>query len=320
MINKHEKRLLFILLGTIIIGTIFFGGEFLSLSTLKILGHQLPEVGLICLALTLCIIVSGINLSIISTTTLAGIVGGLVMTWSGEVSVVSMILGVITILLTGAFAGAINGFIISYIEVPPILTTLGTLMFFRGIAMNLTKGSAVSGFGKGFAFIGNANLLGIPIPFIIFIVTAVLLHVLLQYKSFGQQLYRIGKNKQSAIYSGIPVSKKIFFVYVLSGVILGIAAIVMMARYNSIRADYGASYLLISIVIVTIGGVNINGGKGGIVGLVIALVLFNLVMRILSLAAIDTEIIDAVLGVLLLLNIFTQYVTEKDDEMNKSQI
>ncbi len=320
MINRHEKRLLIILGGTIVFGSIVFGRAFLSLSTLNILGHQLPEVGLISLALTICIIGSGINLSVVSTTTLAGIIGGLVMTGTGDMGLISLVLGIMTILAVSAIAGAVNGFIISYIEVPPILTTLGTLMLFRGIGLNLTKGSAVSGFGGGLTHIGNATVLGIPVPLIIFVVTAVLLFILLEHKNFGQQLYRIGKNKEAAVYSGIPVSRIIFLVYVLSGVILGVAAIVMMARYNSIRADYGASYLMISIVVVTIGGVSINGGKGSILGVVISLVLFNLVIRILSIADIDTEIIDAILGILLLLNIFSQYVTDKGDEIHESQI
>lgn len=311
MISRYEKQLLYILLVTCLFGAVVFRTQFISVATLNIVANQIPELGIIALALMITMIGSGINLSVISMTTLSGVVGGMVMLYLQDLGNLSVILGMVLVLLVGLVLGGINGFIISYIEVPALLTTLGTMLFYQGISLNLAKGGSIAAFPKLLSVIGNGAILGIPIPLFIFIVLSVALHYILKETLFGQHLYKIGKDKRAARYSGISVKQNVLKAYLLAGLLLGFAAVIMMARYNSIRVDYGSSYLMTSIVIVSLGGVNINGGRGSVFGVVIALLLVSVIIRILSLANLDTDLIEAVLGFLLLTNIMIQYILNK---------
>ncbi|MBN2223008.1 MAG: ABC transporter permease, partial [Vallitaleaceae bacterium] len=150
MWSEYEKKLVYVLCAILLIGAVFFGREFVSVNTLIILGNQLPEYGLISVALMITLLVGGMNLSIVAMTTLSGVVGGLVMEQLVRDGTMSSTLGIITMILVGTLAGAINGSIISYLKVSPILTTLGTMLFFRGLALNLTKGGAITSFQPSF--------------------------------------------------------------------------------------------------------------------------------------------------------------------------
>lgn len=311
MLSSYEKKLLGILLGMILLGTVLFGREFLSIKTLLIMANQLPEYGLISIALMITLIVSGMNLSIVSMTTLAGIIGALTMNYASDLGAFSVVIGVLVMLLIGSLAGAINGAVVSFLEVSPILTTLGTMMLFKGAALNITKGGAITSFPSAFTYIGNGKILGIPFPMIVFILVVVFMGWWLDASSFGKQLYRIGKNREAAIYSGINVKKVVFMAYIIAGCIAGITAVIMSARYNSIRVDYGETYLLNGLVIVSLGGIDIKGGKGTMMGVLIAVIIMSVVLRIMNLAYVDSHLMSAIMGVILLMNIFVQYYSEQ---------
>jgi len=307
MLSAYEKKLLGILIGIIVLGTALFGSEFLSVKTLLIMANQLPEYGLISVALMMTLIVAGMNLSIVSMTTLAGITGALTMHYFSGLGSLSVVIGIVMMLSVGALAGAINGAVISFLEVSPIVTTLGTMMLFKGVALNITQGGAIRSFHPVFTYIGNGKILGIPFPLFVFLIIAITVGWLLSSSDFGKQLYRIGKNKEAAIYSGINVKKVIFLAYILAGVIAGITAMVMAARYNSIRVDYGEAYLLNGLVIVSLGGIDMNGGKGTMRGMLIAVIIISVMLRIMNLAYVDSHLMSAIMGVILLVNIFIQY-------------
>ncbi len=306
-IGSYEKKLMWLLIIVVITGALLFGRSFLSTKTLIILTNQIPEFGVITLALMMTLIVSGMNLSVVAMVTLSGVVGALVMEQLNYMGPVSVVIGLVVMILIGLLSGAVNGFIVSYLEVPPILTTLGTMLFYQGIAMNLTKGGAITSFDSAFTQIGSGSILGIPIPFLIFIVVIIGVYYLLEKHEYGSQLYRIGKSTHSAVYSGINVKKTVMMAYVLAGLITGVAAIVMTARYNSIRVDYGASYLISGIVVVSLGGMDFKGGRGSIVGVIVALLIVSLTIRILNLAYVDTSLIDAVMGLILLINLIVHH-------------
>ncbi|PKM68279.1 MAG: hypothetical protein CVU95_03515 [Firmicutes bacterium HGW-Firmicutes-2] len=311
MLNTYEKKLLGFLVGIIILGTALFGSEFLSMKTLLIMANQLPEYGLISIALMITLIVAGMNLSIVSMTTLAGIIGALTMHYFEGLGSFSVVIGIIVMLSVGALTGAINGAVVSFLEVSPIVTTLGTMMLFKGVALNITQGGAIRSFHPFFTYIGNGKILGMPFPLFVFIVVAIIVGWILSSSDFGKQLYRIGKNKEAAIYSGINVKKVIFMAYILAGIVAGITAMVMTARYNSIRVDYGEAYLLNGLVIVSLGGIDINGGKGTMKGMLIAVTIISVMLRILNLAYMDSHLMSAIMGVILLVNIFIQHYSNQ---------
>lgn len=308
MLSLYEKRLFSILVALVLIGTLLFGREFLSVQTLLTLANQLPELGLISLALMITLIIAGLNLSVVAMVTLSGVSGALIMENLDLTGGLHIVLGIAVMILVGFLTGAINGAIISYLNVSPILVTLGTMMFYRGLTLNLTKGGAVTSFDKEFLWIGNQTIMGIPFPMILLILVGFSVYYILERREFGRQLYRIGKNRESAIYSGINIEKTVLMGYALAGIITGITAVIMTARYNSIRVDYGSSYLITAMVAVSLGGIDIKGGKGTIKGVVIALVLVSVLHRILNLALFDSDITDAIMGSILLLNLLVQKV------------
>lgn len=308
MLSRYERRLSYLLILLIIIGTLLFGFEFFSFKTLLVIAHQLPELGLVSLALMVTLIIAGLNLSVVAMVTLSGVSGALVMENLEHLGGIHIFIGIAVMLLVGLLTGLVNGIIISYLDVSPILVTLGTLMFYNGLTLNLTQGGAVTSFDKRFLWIGNHSILGIPVPMIILILVIGSLYYLLENKEFGRQFYRIGKNRSSAIYSGINVEKRILQGYVIAGFIAGVMAIIMTARYNSIRVDYGSSYLLNAMVVVSLGGIEINGGKGTIKGVVIALLLVSLLHRILNMAFFDSDLMNAIMGGVLLINLLFQKV------------
>ena len=306
-INSYEKKLLILLLIVFILGSVLFGSAFFSWTTLAIIANQLPEYGLISLALFMTLIVSGMNLSIVAMTTLSGVLGGIVMERLSHLGVVSVVIGISVMIISGMLTGALNGVIVSYLEVSPILATLGTMLFYQGVAMNITQGGAITSFDTSFTVLGSGTIVGIPIPFVLFILVIGFMYWLLEKHEYGSQLYRIGKNAHSAVYSGIDVKKIVLIAYISAGVITGIAAVLMTARYNSIRVDYGASYLISGIVAVSLGGADIKGGKGSIKGVVVALLILSLLIRILNLANVDSSLIDGIMGLILLLNLSLHY-------------
>lgn len=309
--TRYEKRLALLLILVIILGSILFPVQFISLTTFKIFAHQVPEYGIITLALMLVMIASGLDLSVVASTTLAGIFGAITMARLEFMGNFSILFGILVMLVIGMAAGALNGFIISFIEVPPILTTLGTMLFFQGIALIVSQGGSVSSFPEPFLFLGNGVVLGVPAPMIILVILSVVMHIVLMRYEFGRQIYRIGRNKVAASYSGIPVKKRLFQVYVLSGIVIGIAAIIMSARYNSIRVDYGSSYLINGIVAVSLGGVDIKGGKGTVIGVFLSLCILSALMRILNLADVEAYLSDSIMGGILLVNLIMQHVMGK---------
>jgi simple sugar transport system permease protein len=314
MLTTYEKRLSIVLFVIVIAGSLIFKGEFLSVSTYLILAHQIPEYGLITLALLVVMIISGLNVSVVASATLAGIVGALCMNLFQGSDPLKVLVGICVMLIVGVLTGAINGLIVSQLDVPPILTTLGTMLFFQGISLNITKGGSLSSFPEGFLAIGSKSILGIPIPLLIFAGVAILLHRLLQTQEIGKQLYRIGKNKVAANFSGIPIRRLTLKVYVLSGILVGIAAVIMTARYNSIRMDYGSSYLINGIVAVSLGGADIKGGRGRVMGVVVALLIITVLTRLLVLGDVNAYLIDGMMGVLLLLNLGFHYKIDKNKD------
>lgn len=308
---QYEKRLALLLILVIVIGSILYPVQFISLTTFKIFAHQVPEYGIITLALMLVMIASGLDLSVVASTTLAGIFGAIAMSRLAFMGNLSILFGILVMLIIGMTAGALNGFIVSFIEVPPILTTLGTMLFFQGIALIVSQGGAVSSFPEPFLFLGNGVIMGIPVPMIILVILSIVMHDVLMRHEFGRQIYRIGRNKVAASYSGIPVKKRLFQVYVLSGIIIGIAAIIMSARYNSIRVDYGSSYLINGIVAASLGGVDIKGGKGTVIGVFLSLCILSALMRILNLANVEAYLSDSIMGGILLVNLIMQHVIGK---------
>ncbi|MBV8567260.1 MAG: ABC transporter permease, partial [Methylobacteriaceae bacterium] len=176
-----------------------------------------------------------------------------------------------------AVIGLVNGFVIAYLRVSPILATLGTMTACKGIAIGITHGNVISGFPDPIVFIGNGTVFGVPFALVVFALCALPVAVLLNRSPFGSKVYMIGSNEQATRYSGVATRQVLLKVYLLSSLLAAAAAVVMMARFNSANASYGESYLLVSILAAVLGGVDPFGGFGKVGGLVLALVILQVV-------------------------------------------
>ena len=287
---------------------VFFPGRVLTLNNFESMAFQLPELGILSLAIMITMLSGGINLSIIATANMAGIVSAFIMTRMITESMTGspipiILLAILAGWLVSLLIGIFNGVLIAYIGVSPILATLGTMTLVGGISILVTKGYVVSGFPEEYQYLGNGIFLGIPIPFLIFLALAIFVSILLRRTPFGIANYLIGSNEKATRFSGINVNRTLVITYALSGLLCGIASTIMISRFNSAKAGYASSYLLITILISVLGGVDPYGGFGKISGLVLALFILQLVSSTFNFLGLSSHLTIAIWGLLLLITI-----------------
>ncbi|HBT46850.1 MAG TPA: sugar ABC transporter permease [Peptococcaceae bacterium] len=304
--TSKERVLLYVFVGLFALMSLISPNKFLSPGNLQSMATQLPELGLISLGMMVVILTGGIDLSITYTAALSGIVGALVLSagytgGAGEAAAGLLIMkALLAILVTAGLCGSLNGFLVSYVGVSPILVTLGTMTLFEGISLWLTKGGAVSGFPEEFQWIGNGYVGFVPVPILIFAVFAVITAILLERTPWGRSVYMFGCNPVATYFSGINTKKTVMWVYLYAALLAAAAAIIMISRYNSAKVDYGSSYLLQSVAIVVLGGTDIAGGYGKVVGTVIAVGIIQVLSSGLNLIGINRFIVDVTMGALLI--------------------
>jgi ribose/xylose/arabinose/galactoside ABC-type transport system permease subunit len=275
-------RLTVLLVALLALFGLLLGARLFSVAALRSMAFQLPELGILSLAMMVPLLSGGLDLSIIATANLVALAiaflfHAIVPAGSGLVWIVAQLAAVGAGLLLAVVVGAVNGCIIAYLEVSPILTTLGAMTLIKGISIGLTHGEVISGFPQPIVFIGNGSVLGIPAVVLIFVVLAAAMALILNRTPFGQILHMLGSNEAATRYSGIDTRRILVRVYVTSSLLAALAGIVMMARFNSANASYGESYLLVTILAAVLGGVAPSGGFGKVAGLVFALIILQLI-------------------------------------------
>lgn len=252
------------------------------------------EIGMISLGMTVVILTSGIDLSVGSIVGLSAIVMGRLFGFGLDIVAAS-----VACVVTGAIAGFANGLITIRFRIPPIVVTLATLAVYQGVALGISQGQAYQ-MPKSIYFLGQGFVGPIPVQFIVFMVFAAGFIILLRRSIFGHNVYAIGNNETAARFSGLRVDRTKVFVYTLSGLMTGIAALILVARVSSARADVGGSYMLDAIAAVVLGGTPISGGRGGVWGTLLALFIVGFVRNGLTLAFIPSEVQSIFIGLILI--------------------
>lgn len=268
-----------------------------------------PELGLLSLAMMLSMLTGGIDLSVIGVANLSGILAGLLFHTVGgahgpaltQLSLSWVALGVAIAVCTGLLAGVLNGFLIAKVRITPILATIGTGQLYVGICLVLSGGPAVVGFPNGWDAIGNTKLFGVALPLVLFAAIAGLVAVVLTRTPLGINLMLIGANPKAAAFAGIRRSRAILLSYVASGALASIAGILLSARVNAAKADYGTSYLLEAVLIAVLGGTNPSGGKATVLGVAIALMSLMLLSSGFQLMRFSNFLVDFIWGAFLLI-------------------
>jgi len=249
--------------------------RFLDPDNFTSMAVQASELGMFSIAMTMALMIGGIDLSTVATANLAAILAGLAIKSGAGSAWTALALGVLVALVIGVAAGLVNGLLIAAIEVPAILATLGTMTLFAGIAFGVTGGSAVFGLPDPLVDLANAAPWGVPTPFMLFVLVWLCADVLLRRTAFGEALILIGTSLRVARFSGIPTGRVIVGTYVASAVIAALAGLVSLLRTNSAHPDYGGSYVLLSILVAVLGGASVTGGAGRLVGVLWALVILQ---------------------------------------------
>jgi ribose/xylose/arabinose/galactoside ABC-type transport system permease subunit len=274
--------------------------------------RQVSIVGLLAIGMTFVILTAGIDLSVGSLLAFSGLVaaavskGGLAERFS--VAEAEGIIGyawywaALTAVAIGIIGGFIQGLAITRLKVPPFVVTLGGMSTFRGAALLFSDGGPISGFDTDFVWWGQGKIFGqIPVPVIVFLLFAILGHVVLRYTRYGRQVYAVGGNAEAARLSGLNVRAVITSVYVIMGFFAGLGAFVQSARLNSAEAVAGIGIELTVIASVVIGGTSLFGGVGTIFGTVIGTILIGVLLNGLVLMSVSTYIQQIIIGVIIVL-------------------
>lgn len=295
------ERILALLLGVEVAVFCVTGSNFLSRGNAFEIVRLSVEIGLLALAMTPVIVSGGIDLSVGSLMGLSAVLFGKM--WrDGQVALPA---AAALTLLIGALAGGLNALLITRLRIPPLIVTLGSFSLFRGLAEAITRGvENYTNFPESFQFLGQGYLPGgIPTQVPLFIAVAAGFWVLLHRSIIGRSLYAIGCSPDGARYAGIPVERRLSLVYVLSGLVASLAAIVYVAHLGQAKADAGTGYELMAITAVVLGGTSIFGGRGNIHGTLLGLFAIAVLRNGLQLSDLPAELAGILVGVLLLVAI-----------------
>ncbi|WP_112813314.1 ABC transporter permease [Brucella pseudogrignonensis] len=283
----------------IFIANSFASPYFLNAWNLSDATFNFTEKALIAFAMTLLIISGEIDLSVAAIIALASTaMGAAAQMGIGTPGLVLIGIG------TGLVCGAINGGLVAGLKLPSIVVTIGTMSLFRGISYIVLGDKAYGGYPESFAYFGQGYVVWVfSFEFVLFIAFALIFGVLLHATTFGRRIYAIGNNEFASRFSGIPVERMKFTLFMLTGLMSGIAAVCLTSRLGSTRPSIAQGWELEIITMVVLGGVSILGGAGSIIGVVIAAFVMGLVTFGLGLLNVPGIVMSIFIGLLLIITI-----------------
>ena len=256
--------------------------------------------GIIAMGMTAVIISGGIDLSVGSMMALAGMVGAVVMlkTGGGAPTAGAMWIGTLVGIGTGLLCGLLNGGLITALNLPPFIVTLGTMSAFRGISYVMNNGMMYD--VPTYKFLGQSSPAGVPVSVLLFALIVLVAFFVLRYTPLGRYTYAIGSNRQAAFHAGVNVNRNLLAVYAITGLFVGIAAMIQTSRTVSAQPTAGISLELDIIAAVVIGGASLSGGRGTVVGTIIGTLLISFLRNGCTLLGISTNIQLVVIGAIII--------------------
>lgn len=302
-----ERGLVALLVALLLLFSALLPDRFPTVATFQAMMFQLPELGLLALAMVVPLLSGGINLAIIATTNQCA----LLMAWimkvalpvdaSGLVTLAVLALALAAGFVLAALIGLTTGLLVARMGVHPILVTLGTMSLIDGVSIWLTRGTVIAGFPEPLLWLANGLVLGVPVSFLVLLAAAGAIGLLLGRTGFGLAVLMIGSNLEATRYSGVDTRSVLIRVYLLSSLLCWLAACLMMARFNSASAGYAQSYLLVTILAAVLGGIDPFGGFGRIRGLLLALLVLQVISSGFNLLGLSQHLTLAIWGLTLLL-------------------
>ena len=304
--SSWEALLVVLLILATVLGT-SLSPYFLTGFNFSLLTKDLMEKAIMALPMTLIVISGEIDLSVASILGLTSVVLGAT-TNAG----VPLGVGIFLVLILGAVAGLLNGLLVTRLGLPSLVVTVGTLGLYRGLAYVVLGDQAISNFPAAFTAFGFGNIPGTLVPwsFVVFALLTLLFLVLLHRSWIGRQIYAVGNSKEAARFAGIRVARLKLALFVLSGLFAALAGIIFTARFSSARPDNALGFELDVVTIVLLGGVNIFGGRGTLVGVILSLFVIGAVRNALGLANVSGDIQNIVVGMLLIFSVLGPNVAQ----------
>jgi ribose transport system permease protein len=271
--------------------------RFLSAGNLASVARQTAVITIMAMGMTMVMVSGGIDLSVGSIMALAGVVGALAM-----VAGVPVIGGIAIAMLAGASLGLINGAAVASLGIPAFIVTLGAMGIYRGSVLLLTGGNAVVGLPQSFGYLAEGNLFGLlPIPLLMVIIVAVLIHFLLAQTQLGRYCYAIGSNVEAARYAGVRVARNQIVYYSILGGLTGLAGAIESARLVTGQPTAGEGYELRVIAAVVIGGGSLSGGQGSVMGTIIGALIMGVLANGANLLGISSFTQQIVIGAVIVM-------------------
>ena len=274
---------------------------FLSLRAQALLSTHVWELAIVAVPMLLIVIAGGIDLSVGATLALCAVALGLLV----ERGVPTGAAVPIAVAL-GAVLGWLNGLLVARLKVHPLIITLATMAAYRGVAEGISLGRPLSGYPDAFLQIAEGRLMGVPIPGLVFGVFALIAGFGLSKGVLGRQIYAIGQGERAARFSGIPVERVKSLLYTLSGLACGVAAVLLVARNNTAKADLGMGLELEAVTCVVLGGARIEGGTGNVLGLALGVLVIHETREFVSWHWKQSELNLVVLGCVLLVSVLAR--------------
>jgi len=299
-LRAHDNASIFLVL-IIMVGalSIFTPNFFSSMNLINII-RQIAFIAIIGFGVTGVIVTGGIDLSSGSIVGLTSVIVASVAHPGQMPLVFSLAIG----MAVGIVCGFANGFILAKTKIPPFIVTLGMFTAARGAALLFTNGRPVNDLSKGFVYLGAGKIGMVPVPIIIMLLAAVLVHVLFVHMRFGKHIFALGGNMQAAIISGVNVSRAIMLIYTLAGALASLAGITLTARISSGQPNLGIGFELDAIAAAVIGGTSMTGGVGTIPGTIAGALIIGVINNGMSLLNINAYWQQIVKGFIIVLAVF----------------
>ena len=303
----------YVIVVAIVIETVvfaFIAPQFFSFNNLINVALSIAITGIMAVGMTAVILTGGIDLSVGSVAALSGVVAAMIAADGGGTGAV--LGGAIAALCIGLAVGLFNGVMVAQFRVPPFVTTLAMLTICRGLAFIVTGGRSIGDLPASFEFLGKKRLAGVPVPVILMLMVFAAGWFVLKRMTFGRYVYAVGGNREAAYLAGVNTKRVTLLVYVLNGLLVGLAGLVLASRLGAGVPNAGLQYELDVIAAVVVGGTSLNGGRGSVVGTFWGAVFIGILNNGLNLAGIDPYMQKIALGVVILLAVLA-------DQLNKSQ-
>ncbi|MGC5224957.1 ABC transporter permease [Micromonospora sp. DT81.3] len=301
--NVRELSVLPGLLIVIVIGAIV-SPAFLTAANLTLILRQSAELGIVVIGLTFILLTGKLDISLESTVGLAPMVAAWLLVpfaVGGLGTEINPFFAILVALSIGFAVGLFNGFLVVKLGLDPFIVTLAMLILLRGITLGISEGKTLAGLPDSFRYIGSARWLGIPAAIWVTAILFLIAGLVLRYTSWGRALYAIGGNAEAARAAGIRVDFIVMSAFVVASTLAAFAGLMLAGRLASVTSGMGENLIFSALAAAVIGGVQLTGGQGRIIGALLGVLLLGTLTNVLTLAGVPTFWINAVYGAVILL-------------------